>query len=193
VPSRMPTTSTSMASTSWRLLQDAQRGDASALGRLVLRHLPRLRRWARGRLPRESRSHADTSDLLQDVLLRTLGRLDVFQPKGRRALGAYFRTAVRNHVADERRRAARWVMTEADESLRSHAPTPLQCVIDAETRRCYDDALARLGRRDHDLVVAHLELGYSHAQLGCMIGRTPHAARMALCRAMARLAEHMRG
>jgi DNA-directed RNA polymerase specialized sigma24 family protein len=42
------------------------------------------------------------------------------------------------------------------------------------------------------LIVAHVELGYSHAQLGCMTGRSSNAARMALRRAIGRLAERMR-
>ena len=193
MPSRMPVAMPPVTPTSWRLLALARRGDSSALERLLLRYLPRLRRWARGRLPVWVRSAADTSDLLQDVMLRTLSRLDMFQPQGRRALAVYLRTAVRHRIADEHRRASRWIMTEASESLRCERPTPLQLALDAETESRYRVALRRLGTRDRELIVAHLELDYSHAQLGCMIGRSPNAARMALCRAIARLAGHMRG
>jgi RNA polymerase sigma-70 factor, ECF subfamily len=192
VSSRMPTAISPSTPTSSRLLADARRGQPRALEALLLRYLPRLRRWARGRLPTWARSTTDTSDLLQDVVLHTLARLDVFQPQGRRALAAYLRTAVRNRIADEQRRASRWAMSEAAEALRADTPTPLQSAIDAETERRYRLALATLSPRDRELVVAHLELDYSHAQLGCMIGRSPHAARMALCRAIARLAERMR-
>jgi RNA polymerase sigma factor (sigma-70 family) len=122
-----------------------------------------------------------------------LSRLDVFQPQGQRALAAYLRTAVRNRIADEHRRAARWAVSETVDTLAHHGPSPLQRAIDAETEQRYRSALARISRRDRELIVAHLELDYSHAQLGCMIGRSPHAARMALCRAIGRLAEHMRG
>ena len=158
----------------------------------MLRYLPRLRRWARGRLPIWVRSATDTSDLLQDAILRTLSRLDVFQPQGRRALAKYLKTAVRNSIADEHRRALRWVTSSEVDTLGSDRPSPLQCAIDAETERRYRAALAELNRRDRELIVAHLELDYSHAQLGCMIGRSPNAARMALCRAIGRLAERMR-
>jgi RNA polymerase sigma-70 factor (ECF subfamily) len=191
VPSRRPATIPPVPTTSW-LLAEARRGHAGALERLVLRYLPRLRRWARGRLPRWTRPSADTSDVLQDVIVHTLSRLDVFQPQGRRALAAYLKTAVRNRIADEHRRAARWDMSDAVDTLSSAAPSPYQRAVDAETERRYRAALARLPRRDRELVVAHLELEYSHAQLGCMIGRSPNTARMALCRAITRLAEHMR-
>jgi RNA polymerase sigma-70 factor (ECF subfamily) len=179
--------------TSERLLAHARRGDASALGALIARCLPELRRWAHRRLPQWVRSAADTSDLIQDAVLGTLSRLDAFQPQGRRALASYLRTAVRNHIADEHRRAARW-MPSADviEALPSDAASPLQYAIDAETRRRYQHALAQLSSRDQQLIVAHFELDYTHGQLGCMIGRSPHAARMALTRAIGRLAARMR-
>lgn len=158
---------------------------------LLLQDLPRLRRWARGRLPRWVRRAADTSDLLQDVVLGTLARLDVFQSRSRLALAAYLRAAVRNRIADEHRRAGRWVCCEVADTLPSSERTPFDQAVDAETRRRYLAALKQLGRRDRNLIVAHLELDYTHAQLACMIGRSPNAARMALTRAMARLARRM--
>jgi RNA polymerase sigma factor (sigma-70 family) len=178
--------------TSWRLLARVREGDAGALTALLARYLPGLRRWARGRLPVWARSASDTSDLLHDAILHTLAHLDLFQPRGRRALAAYLRTAVRNRIADEHRRAARWQMVEATSALPAHDALPLDRVLARDTERRYRAALARLSTRDRTLVVAHLELEYTHAQLGCMIGRSPNAARMALCRAFARLAEQMR-
>jgi RNA polymerase sigma-70 factor (ECF subfamily) len=179
--------------TSQRLLARARRGEASAMGLLIAGCLPDLRRWAHRRLPQWVRSAADTSDLVQDAVLGTLARLDAFQPQGRRALASYLRTAVRNRIADEHRRAAQWIASaDAIEALPSEAASPLQDAIDAETRRRYRHALAQLSSRDQELLVAHFELDYSHAQLGCMTGRSPHAARMALTRAIGRLAARMR-
>jgi RNA polymerase sigma-70 factor (ECF subfamily) len=178
---------------SQRLLARARGGDAGAIGALIARCLPDLQRWAHRRLPQWVRAAADTSDLIQDAVLGTLTRLDAFQPQGRRALASYLRTAVRNRIADEHRRAARWLASgELTDALPSAAPSPLQQAIGAETERRYRAALARLSSRDQQLIVAHFELEYSHAQLGCMIGRSPHAARMALTRAIGRLAARMR-
>jgi RNA polymerase sigma-70 factor, ECF subfamily len=162
------------------------------MGLLIARCLPDLRRWAHRRLPHWVRSAADTSDLIQDAVLATLARLDAFQPQGRRALASYLRTAVRNRIADEHRRAARWMPSALlVESLPADAASPLQRAIGAETERRYRDALASLSSRDQQLIVAHFELDYSHGQLGCMIHRSPHAARMALTRAIGRLAARM--
>ena len=181
------------AATSADLLARARRGDRSALGRLLERYLPDLRRWTHRRLPRWLRGTHDTADLLHDAIARTYTRLDRFQPQGRRALAAYLRRAVENRIADEHRRAARWQTDNAAlDGLTAPSPSPLDATIAAERHRRYRAALARLEPRDQQLIVAHLELDYSHAQLGCMIGRSPNAARMALCRAIDRLAARMR-
>ena len=52
------------------LLQQAQAGDQDALNRLVARYLPRLKRWAAGRLPVWARDLSDTQDLVQETLVR---------------------------------------------------------------------------------------------------------------------------
>lgn len=153
--------------------------------------LGRLRRWAHGRLRRRLRSGHDTSDVIQDALLRTIARFDLLRPRTHRALAAYLRTAVRHRLIDVHRRESRWQAVELGDHLQTADASPFQRAVDAETWRRYRAALGTLSSRDRDLVVGHLELDYSHAQLGCMIGRSPNAARMALARAMARLAERM--
>jgi hypothetical protein len=46
------------------LLQRAQAGDRAALDSLIARYLPRLQRWASGRLPRWARDMADMQALV---------------------------------------------------------------------------------------------------------------------------------
>ncbi len=165
--------------------------DAADLERTFTQHLRRLRRWAHGRLQRRLRSGDDTSDVVQDVLLRTIARLDLLRPRTHRALAAYLRTAVLHRLIDVHRREARWQPVDLDDRLHSSEASPFQRAADAETWHRYRAALETLSSRDRELLVGHLELDYSHAQLGCMIGRSPNAARMALARALARLAERM--
>ncbi|MPZ17573.1 MAG: sigma-70 family RNA polymerase sigma factor [Luteitalea sp.] len=176
---------------SWRLSTRACLGDSSAFGRLLTRCVPRLRLWAHGRLPRWARTLADTSDLIQDVLLRTIRRRGAFQLRGQRALGAYLLRAVQNRIRDEHRLFARRGTHEVSRELADPVPSPVEQTMANERWVCYRRALARLAPRDRELIVAHVELGYSHAQLGCMIGRSRNAARMALQRAVRRLAEQM--
>ena len=76
------------------LLLRARAGDPQALHQLFDHHIPILRRWASGRLPRWARDAAETSDLVQDTVGETLKHLDTFEPRGEGALQAS-RTDVR--------------------------------------------------------------------------------------------------
>ena len=76
------------------LLQRAQSGDNDAIDVLFARHLPSLRRWASGRLPRWSRDLMDTDDLVQETIIRTLKRIDGFESRHEGALQAYLRQAM---------------------------------------------------------------------------------------------------
>ena len=61
-----------------QLLERARQGDAAALDQVFARAIPLLTRWARGRLPRWARDMVDTDDLVQETVISTLKRLDVF-------------------------------------------------------------------------------------------------------------------
>jgi DNA-directed RNA polymerase specialized sigma24 family protein len=56
------------------LLQRIRSGDPDAREQLMRRYLPRLRRWAHGRLPVYAREIDDTDDLVQNTLLRSSRR-----------------------------------------------------------------------------------------------------------------------
>lgn len=178
-----------------RLLERAVRGDRSAIDELFARFQPRLRRWARGRLPRWARSVVDTSDLVQDTLLHAFTRITVFEPKGDGALRAYLRQAVENRIRDELRRVARRpaeMSLDADIQVPSGGRSPLEHAIDDQIWARYLSALKRLTPRERRLIVGRAELGYSFTQLAYINGRaSPDAARMALKRALVRLASEM--
>lgn len=176
-----------------RLLSRARRGEQTAIALLFERHLKPLQRWASGRLPRWARTMADTADLVQDAILNTLQRLDRFEPQGQGALRAYLRRAVENRINDEHRRIARrGVGLELDDASRDPSPSPLDEAIAAETEERYRTALARLSPTDQQLIVGRVELGYNPEQLALITGkRRPDSARIALHRALVRLAEEM--
>ena len=67
------------------LLRLAKAGDADALETLMARYLPRLVRWASGRLPPYARSLFDTSDLVQETMLQTLTGLEGIEVEARAA------------------------------------------------------------------------------------------------------------
>jgi RNA polymerase sigma factor (sigma-70 family) len=189
----MPSPTPSTVPSSARLLAAARRGDENALDELIARYLPKLHRWAHGRLPRWARTMADTADVVHDAVLKTLGRLETFEPRSRHALAAYLREAVRNRIRDEHRRIGRHGVPAAlDYRLTDPIPSPLDRTMTNAMEARYRAALAALSPVDQELIVAHVELDYNHEQLGCMLGRSRDAARMALRRAVGRLADRMR-
>ena len=176
------------------LLALAREGDAAALDRLYARYLSPLRRWARGRLPRWARDLRDTNDLVQDTLLQTLRHIGSFDYRRPGALQAYLREALINRVRDECRRVVRRPVPGAiDEDVAFNGPSPLEEAVGAELLGRYDAALARLGPHEREAVVARIEMGSSYAEIAEALGKaTSDAARMAVGRALLRLAEEMR-
>jgi RNA polymerase sigma factor (sigma-70 family) len=164
-------------------------GDRGALDALFARLAPSLHRWARGRLPRWARSGADTGDLVQEALVSTFVRIDGFEPRRKDALRAYLQQAVRNRIRDAIRRSGRSTSVSIDEVELEGEGSPLAAAIDRESARRYRAALERLTPDEQELIVGRIELGYSYEQLALTSGRaTPDSARMAVKRALVRLA-----
>ena len=181
------------AESSVHLLARARAGDRSAVDVLMARHLPRLRRWATGRLPRWARDVADTQDLVQDTLLQTFKRIEKIEVRGDGALQAYLRQGVLNRICDEFRRAGR---RPAVVALDSHAPdpaaSPLEEAIGREAVDRYETALERLRAEDREAIVARIEMGFTHEEVATLLGKpSANAARMAVERALVRLAAEM--
>lgn len=178
---------------SFELIQRAQRGDRDALNRLLERYLPRLRRWARGRLPSQARDLGDTNDVVQDALIGTFRNFSSFEQRGEGALHAYLRQAVLNRIRDEVRRLGRRPTRDAlDPDLPGGQLSPLEAAIGTQALNRYEKALARLGDIERQAVVARLELGYSYAEIAALVNKpTAGAARIAVSRAVSKLALYM--
>jgi RNA polymerase sigma-70 factor (ECF subfamily) len=175
------------------LLQRAQAGDGEALDALIARYLPRLQRWARGRLPQWARDMADTQDLVQESLFQTFKRIERFEHRGEGSLQAYLRQAILNRIREEIRRAKRRpVRAELDSQAEGDVRSPLEQAIGQEALERYEQALARLRPEDRELIVARIELGYTNQEIAALLDKpTPNAARMATERAIVRLAKEM--
>src|SRR6476660_4038466 len=104
---RQPNAAAASARASIELLARARSGDADALNDLCARYLPRLQKWAHGRLPAWARGALDTHDLVQDTLAQVLKRIGDFEPRHEGAFHGYLRQALINRVRDEIRRANR--------------------------------------------------------------------------------------
>lgn len=168
------------------LLDRVKQGDEDAIVRLLERSLPPLRRWARGRLPSWARGLAETQDLVQDAVIRTLPRLKTFEARLPGSLQAYLRQAVANHIRDEIRKAnARQAPVELRESQPDLSPSPLEQAIGREGFERYEAALERLRPADREAIIARLELQQSYEEVAIALGKpTTDAARMAVSRAV---------
>ena len=183
------------STTTLALLRRARDGDRDALDGLFARLLPSLRRWAHGRLPGGVRDLSDTADLVQHAIVGALRHLDRFEPRRRDALRAYLRQAIRNRVLDELRRHGRrplHVPMDGADLAAEAGLSPLARLLSREQEERLHRAMDRLRAEDRELVIARLELGYNYSQIALATGRpSPDAARMAVHRALLRLAEEM--
>jgi RNA polymerase sigma-70 factor (ECF subfamily) len=191
--SREPSSDRPALHSSLTLLERARAGDREALESLIARYLPRLQRWASGRLPRWARDMAETQDLVQEALFQTFKRIERFEPRGEGALHAYLRQAILNRIREELRRAKRRpARSELDSAAEDDARSPLAAAIGQEAIDRYERALAQLRPDDRELVVARIELGYTNREIAELLDKpTPNAARMATERAVVRLAKEM--
>ena len=175
------------------LVLRAQGGDEWAREQLCARYLPRLRRWAHGRLPGWAREHLDTEDIVQETLLRSVRQLDAFSPDHDQAFWAYTCQALRNRLTDIVRRASRRPSAAGlDDDHAATDPSPLELAIGRDTLRQYEEALHRLRSMDRELIVARIELGFDYAEITELAGKASvGATRVAVSRALLRLATEM--
>ena len=177
-----------------KLLDKVGSGDKEALDVLCARYLPRLQRWARGRLPEETRGLVDTDDVVQDVLMQTLEQAPSFDPEHSGAFLGYARRAIQNRIRDELRRAKR--KPSGDQSAGNvidHKPSPLEEAIGTETLERYEAALGRLTLTEQAAITARLEARMTYEEIADELGKpTAGAARMAVSHALLRLAQEMK-
>src|SRR5262249_49932765 len=140
------------------------------------------------------RDRGDTEDLVQETVVQTLRRLGTFEPTRDGALQAYLRQAVMNRIRDAIRRADRRpVDTTLEDVIPSPGESPLERAIGREALARYDAALATLKPQEQEAIIGRLELGYDYDELAAALGKpSGEAARVAVHRAMLRLAEVMR-
>ena len=179
--------------TTFDLVERAKSGDSDALNHLFARYLPSLRRWASGRLPRWTRDLMDTDDLVQETVVRAVKRIDRFESRHEGALQAYLRQAVVNRIRDEVCRARRSPAADVlDDNAADPSASPLEEAIGAEAMARYEAALGRLRPEEREAIVTRVEMDGSYQQVAKALGKpSPDAARMAVSRALLRLAEEM--
>src|SRR5687768_13558475 len=151
------------------LVARAQEGDDRALNQLMSRYLPRLERWASGRLPPYARSLLDTGDLVQETLLRVVQGLRQLGERGPGFFQAYIRQAVLNRIRDQIRWARRRAgSSEIAESLADMRPSPLEQAIGADVLERYERALETLSEDERQLVHLRIELDFDYDEIAAV-------------------------
>lgn len=173
------------------ILKRAQGGDRSAALVLIERAAPAVRRWARGRLPQSARNDADTEDVVQDAVLRTLKSIEKFQHRTVGGLQAYLRKSVINRIRDLVRDSGRRGIAEELGEVEDSQPSPLESAIMREKLDRFLEALQHLKPADRQVIVWRVELGYSVDEIASRLGKSKAAAGMTVTRAIARLGKEL--
>jgi RNA polymerase sigma-70 factor (ECF subfamily) len=144
-------------------------------------------------LPAQSRSLLNTDDLAQDVLCRAIVALEKFDPRHEGAFQGFLRQIMVNRVRDEVRTARRRPTLELIEDAHfAEDPSPIELAIGREAFDRYEAALERLKPHERELIVARCELDFSNDEIAVLFNKpSSAAARVAIGRALVRLAEEM--
>src|SRR5262249_25559353 len=136
-----------------------------------------------------------TQDLVQETVFKAFKQIGRFDVRGEGALQGYLRQALVNRIRDEIRRVNRRPeAVDLDPHLRDEAPSPLEQAIGREALERYEQALNRLRPDDREAIIGRIELGLTNEELAEATGKpSANAARMAVERALFRLAREMRG
>lgn len=174
------------------LMRRVHDGDDDARAALLDRCLPRLRRWARRRVPDAVRGLADTDDLVQTTVIRTLDHLDRLEPGPRGSFLAYMRQVLLNAIRDELRKQHR---------RPRHAPLGDGTgeiadvggpVSDPTVVAAYERGLAELTPEQRDAIVLRVEFGMTFPEIAEELGLpSANAARMRVSRGLVDLAARM--
>lgn len=135
----------------------------------------------------------DTGDLVQDAVVSALPHLEHLEIRSEHVLQFYLRQAVRNRIIDlhkrSRRRPAR---AELADELAAPGASPLEAAIGAEAMERYERALSAMKKEDRQAIVLRVELGLNYEEIAVHLEKpTADAARMAVTRAIAKLADKM--
>ena len=181
------------AESSFALVERACSGDDRALDQLCARYLPRLQRWAHGRLPVWARDALDTQDLVQETLAHVAARIQRFEPRHKAAFQSYLRQAIVNRVRDQIRRVKRRPAGDPLESGHaSDEASPLEAAIGREAVERYEAALQRLKPGDRDAIILRVELGCPLSEVAEALNKpSVGAAHVTVSRALVRLAKEM--
>lgn len=190
------------------LVQEASAGSLPAVDELVVRYLPELRAWIRLQAGPAVRAREEVSDLCQSVCREVLAEIEHFHYGGESGFRSWlfatalrrirkkhaFHTAQLRDVRRDERPSARSGSAPALVDLAAYArelSSPSGHAVAAETAARIERAFDALGEDERDLIMRSRLAGQCHRDIAADTGRSEGAVRVALHRALARLARHL--
>lgn len=187
------------------LVNEASRGDAAAVERLLERFLPELRGFIRLRAGAVIRDREDVADIAQSVCREVLQDLGRFAYTGEAAFKHWlYTTALRviqnraKYWARDKRDVKREVRADSlaggpsaqEDLLRCYRSlaTPSVRLQSAEEVQRIESAFERLTEDHREVITLARVIGLSHAEIAARMGRSEQATRALLHRALATLA-----
>ncbi len=160
---------------------------------LYRRCLPMLNHFARGRLPANCRDIADTEDLVQVTLMRTLNKLEKFKYRKSGAFFAYLRTIMLNAMRDEIRKYANKIQTtNAAEVSFVAEDSVVASVIGIQTLDAYEVALSELSEKLREAIILRIEFDLSYEEIAIELELpSSDTARKRVARGLTQLAKSM--
>ena len=191
------------------LAEAAARGDESAIGLLLERHLPGLRAFVRLRAGRAIRERESSSDIVQSVCREVIAHQERFRYPSEQAFKRWLYATALRKIANraefwgtQKRDAGRELRARASASrdgdedlLACYATfsTPSRHAVAREEVERFERAFEELSEEHREVItLAHL-VGLSRAEIAAETGRSEVAVRSLLYRGMARLAELLGG
>jgi RNA polymerase sigma-70 factor (ECF subfamily) len=189
------------------LIEQVQQGDRNALNELCNRYLMRVLAAVRVRLGAPLRRKLDSWDIVQEVMIEALRKVQSFDFRTEGAFLKYLNRVVENRIRDE---ADRWRAQKRDAGKEiplgaegsSSGPNPLKSLADRaaptpsrivglhEDLALLERAMDRLAEESQeyrDLIVAVKIEGCTYEEIARETGKSPDAVRMKVNRAMAAL------
>ncbi len=160
------------------LAEAARAGDQDAFAGLVRTHQRRAYLVARAIVT----VHEDAEDAVQEGFVRAYQALDRFDSS--QSFGAWVNRIVANAALDIARRRKVRTTEQLSDALQSPFRDP---AVDAELGRRLAQALAKLPERARSVIVLHDVEGFTHAEIGEMLGIPGGTARSDLHHARQKL------
>jgi len=183
---------------SGELVRAARAGDQESFEQLLRRSEERLLRLVRARMGKVLRGYEDSGDLLQSALVEAVRSLPRFDYAGEgsflRWLSTIVEHKIRHHLRDLQRlrRDPARLGDEPPTGVAGNATSPSQAAVAAEMEERYAAAMQRLPAAEQEVLLLHLDLGCTHAEIAGAIGApSAEAVRKRIARALVRLERAM--